>query len=54
MAMAIYIKYLWCNVCTFCLFKKTNLFFSSDLHVVGFGIEVNVKVIKKTYVKNLD
>ena len=50
--MAIYIKYLWCNVFTFCLFKKTNLFFSSDIHVDGFDIEVNAKV-KKTYDKNI-
>ena len=33
--------------------KKLIYFFSSDLHVADFDIEVNVKV-KKTYVKNLD
>ena len=37
----------------FAFSKKLIYFFSSDLHVVGFGIEVNVKV-KKTYDKNLE
>ena len=33
--------------------KRLIYFFSSDLHVADFDMEVNVKV-KKTYDKNLD
>ena len=39
----------------FAFSKKLIYFFLlTYMYIVGFDIEVNVKVIKKTYVKNLD